>query len=541
MPDSETPAWLQTALEKRSIRDAAMRKFEQSHSVRDASFQQSQNGHGSSQQTSLSALDSVDKIQLAISSGAVTAHELCAAYVSSLTEILFDEALQQSSELDRFFKQNGRLKGPLHGVPMTLKDQFNVQGHDSTLGYVGRAFKPALEDSVLVLLLKQMGAVIIAKSNIPQSIMWCETENPLWGLTVHPKNPEFTPGGSTGGEGTLLALQGSVVGWGTDIGGGIRIPSHMLGLYGFKPSSTRLPCQGVAVSTEGQEHVPSVVGPMARNLESLVAVTKAVITAAPWHLDPKCCPLAWRSGMFIEAQTRPLVIGVMRDDGVVKIHPPVARVLEGIVSKLQAAGHDLVSWVPETLHQECIDIMDQYYSADGGEDIKRDVEAGGEHFIPHVETLVNKGKPISVYSYWQLNKQKVAAQKRFLDRWNSTLSAKTGQRIDVLLTPVMPHSAVPHRMCRWVGYTKVFNFVDYPAVTLPAGKVSKGVDSIAAAEMSSYKPRNELDKWNWDLFDLDSMDGMPIGVQVVARRLEEEKVLGAAKVIDALLNESDTP
>jgi amidase len=67
-------------------------------------------------------------------------------------------------------------------------------------------------------------------------MQWCETENPLWGLTVHPRNPSFTPGGSTGGEGTLLSLQGTVVGWGTDIGGSIRIPSHMNGLYGLKPS-----------------------------------------------------------------------------------------------------------------------------------------------------------------------------------------------------------------------------------------------------------------------------------------------------------------
>lgn len=65
---------------------------------------------------------------------------------------------------------------------------------------------------------------------------WCETNNPLWGLTVHASNPEFTPGGSTGGEGTLLSLGGAVVGWGTDIGGSIRIPSHMNGLYGLKPS-----------------------------------------------------------------------------------------------------------------------------------------------------------------------------------------------------------------------------------------------------------------------------------------------------------------
>ncbi|KAJ4382601.1 hypothetical protein N0V86_001823 [Didymella sp. IMI 355093] len=305
--------------------------------------------------------------------------------------------------------------------------EFDIQGFDSTLGYVSRSYKPAMQDCVLVSILKQLGAIIVAKSNLPQSIMWCETDNPLWGLTVHPKDPEFTPGGSTGGEGTLLSLRGTVIGWGTDIGGSIRIPSHMNGLYGMKPSSTR------------------------------------------------------------------------------------------------------------TLHQECIDIMDQYYTADGGEDIRRDVEAGGEPFIPHVEALVNRGQPISVYSYWQLNKQKVAAQKRYLDLWKSTRSAATGEEIDVLLTPVMPHSAVPHRKCRWVGYTKVFNFVDYPAVVIPAGQVSKELDSEAASTMHVYQPRNPLDEWNWNLFDVKAMDGMPIGVQIVARRLHEERALGAAKAIDSIL------
>lgn len=146
-----------------------------------------------------------------------------------------------------------------------------------------------------------------------------------------------------------------------------------------------------------------------------------------------------------------------------------------------------------------------------------------------------------MYSYWQLNKQKLAAQKRFLDLWNSTKSPTSGKQIDILLTPVMPHSAVPHRKCKWVGYTKVFNFVDYPAVVIPAGAVSKDLDSTSAAEIGSYQPRNQLDEWNWGNFDLDSMDGMPIGVQVVARRLEEEKVLGAAQVIDTVLRGVEAP
>jgi amidase len=142
---------------------------------------------------------------------------------------------------------------------------------------------------------------------------------------------------------------------------------------------------------------------------------------------------------------------------------------------------------------------------------------------------VNKAGPISVYSYWQLNKQKVAAQKRFLDLWNSTRSETSRKQIDILLAPVMPHSAVPHRKCRWVGYTKVFNVVDYPVVVIPAGEVSKELDG--ASKMNSYRPRNPLDEWNWNLFDPITMDGMPIGLQVVARRLQEETALGAARSI----------
>lgn len=121
--------------------------------------------------------------------------------------------------------------------------------------------------------------------------------------------------------------------------------------------STRLPYQGVSVSTEGQEHVPSVIGPMSRNVSSLIAVTEAIVNGKPWDQDPKCCPLPWRNDLFTSVQSRPMVIAVMRDDGVVKLHPPVARVLGECVAKLERAGHEIIPWTPGTLHQECIDIM----------------------------------------------------------------------------------------------------------------------------------------------------------------------------------------
>lgn len=148
----------------------------------------------------------------------------------------FENAIRRAVELDKYLAQNGTLLGPLHGIPTTLKDQFNLAGFDTTLGYVGKAFQPATNDATLVKMLQSLGAIIMAKSNLPQSIMWCETENPLWGLTVNPQDPKYTPGGSTGGEAVLIARGASVLGFGTDIGGSIRIPAHMMGIYGFKPS-----------------------------------------------------------------------------------------------------------------------------------------------------------------------------------------------------------------------------------------------------------------------------------------------------------------
>lgn len=184
-----------------------------------------------------------------------------------------------------------------------------------------------------------------------------------------------------------------------------------------------------------------------------------------------------------------------------------------------------------------ITLQDQYYTADGGEDVRRDVSAGGEPYIPHVAALVNRGPAISVYAYWQLNRAKQAAQKAYLDKWQRLRSPTSGRQADILLTPTMPHPAVPHRGCRWVGYTKVWNFLDYSACVLPAGRVDKAVDMGKRESVEGYVARNDLDGWNWALYDPETTDGMFISVQIVGKRLEEEKVLGAAKVVEQILKQ----
>ncbi|KAI9040904.1 amino acid/polyamine transporter [Aspergillus affinis] len=536
-------SWMQIVAEKRSQRDRLLKPYTvsdvdqrppQVHRVQDRScLQDDPLSH------KITEIDSICSLLERLKTGEFTAEQVVLAYIkraviahqltNCLTEVVFEEALAQARALDREFRETGHLKGPLHGIPLTVKDQFNVKGVDTTLGYVGRSFAPAADDAVLIQMLKDMGAIVLAKSNLPQSIMWAETENPLWGLTVNPRNPAFTPGGSTGGEGVLLALQGSLLGLGTDIGGSVRIPQSIMGLYGFKPSSGRLPYYGVPVSTEGQEHVPSAIGPMARDLSSICYVSRLIANARPWERDPRCAPLEWNERAFQSVQIRPMVVGLILDDGVVKVHPPIERVLRQLATKLQAAGHELLVWDASD-HLEYIRLMDRYYTADGCEDIRRDIDAAGEPLIPHVEALVKRGEAISVYDYWQLNKQKVALQKKYLDKWNAARSA-SGQPVDVLLSPIMPHLAIPHRQVRWVGYTKIWNLLDYPAITLPIDQTRVGMDDLPE---EPYQPRNELDTWNWSLYDVKASEDHPVGVQVIGLKLNEEKVLGAASAIERI-------
>lgn len=144
---------------------------------------------------------------------------------------------------------------------------------------------------------------------------------------------------------------------------------------------------------------------------------------------------------------------------------------------------------------------------------------------------MERGSAISVYEYWQLNKRKKATQAAYNTMWNA-MKGSSGRPVDVLLVPTMPHTAIPHRTLRYPGYTKLFNFLDYPALSFPAGNVSKALDPPSPVE---YEPRNAADAWNWSLYNIEKMDGYSVGLQIVGRRMEEEKVLGVAHQIQKLL------
>ncbi|KAJ4254511.1 hypothetical protein NW762_010110 [Fusarium torreyae] len=476
---------------------------------------------------------------------AIESHKEARYSTNCLSEPRFQNALEHAHYLDEYFRTHGKLIGPLHGIPVSVKDQFNIQGVDTTLGYVGRSFKPADANAVMVDILEKLGAVIITKTAIPQSIMYGETESPLWGLTTFPGRPALSPGGSSGGESALMAMSGSLVGWATDIGGSIRVPSHLCGLFGLKPSATRFSYAGAANSHEGQSHVPSSVGPISPLLSNLILMTKQCLLAEPWTLDPNVVPIPWREDAFQDVQQRPLKIGVILDDGVVRPHPEVQAAVRRATVLFEKAGHQVVPWSTSE------------HMSYGGEDITTEIAVAGEPLIAHVAALVDSSKPISVYDYWQLNRRKTAAQEAYNRKWNASANLGEGSKgssacVDVLISPVSPHTAVPHRSSRWTGYAKIWNFLDYTAMSFPLAKFGRSTESgptssalsIVATEderksyLQDHKPRNAIDEWIKGLYDPQAMQGLDIGIQIIGRRFEEEKVLGVAAVLEGLLSES---
>ena len=251
--------------------------------------------------TELTASEAVERV----ASGELTAEELLRAVCkraavaqqlcNCVTEILFEEALVRAKELDAHFKATGKTVGPLHGLPISLKDQFDVAGVASTLGYVSYIDRPlAAEDATLVELLKAAGAIIYIKTNVPTTLMMGESVNNVFGRTLNPRNRQLTTGGSSGGESCLLTFRGSLLGIGTDIGGSIRHPASYTGLYALRPSHGRVSYQKATNTLVGQEAVRSTAGPMAHSPEDVALFMKSYLAQEPWLHDPEVLPIPWR-------------------------------------------------------------------------------------------------------------------------------------------------------------------------------------------------------------------------------------------------------
>jgi amidase len=334
--------------------------------------------------------------------------------------------------------------------------------------------------------------------------------------TVNPKNRNLTSGGSSGGESALIAMHGSPLGIGTDIGGSLRIPAACTGIYTIRPSYGRFPNFDARSGLAGQESIGSVHGPMARSMADLRLFTENVSNAAPWLKDPKCIPMPWRS---VELKEKPK-IGVLWDNGIVTPTPPVQRALKTVVEKLQQKGYEIVDWGTEG-HLEAFQLLGKFFVADGGNSVRKILEPTGEPWRPEMK-MYESAQDMTVYDLWQLQKRRTAFQKMYLDRWANC------EGLDAILGPTTPYAAPKSGQFKNVSYTGIFNILDYSSTSFPTGlHGDKEVDVYP----SKFKALGEMDEVTKADYDPAEIHGIPISLQLTGRRLDDEKIIALTEKV----------
>jgi amidase len=441
-----------------------------------------------------STTNTATDLATAILSRRISSAEALEAYLAQIAHhnpalnavVTLDEegARRRAREADEALAR-GEVWGPLHGVPMTLKDGFSTAGMRTTAGHPPLANYVPEEDSTVAARLKAAGAIIMGKTNVSPLLLDIQSYNDIFGTTNNPHNLERTPGGSSGGAAAALAAGMTPLEIGSDLAGSIRIPAHFCGVFGLKPTEHLVSMRGHIPDVPGLVRTHRImwsIGPLARSIKDLDLALRIIAGPDGWdsdvppvtiggrqHLEPKALRLAW-------APTFPGV--------------PVARstesALRGLASNLQSAGAIIEEALPDISFADLA--RTRTY-------LSRGVRLA---FEPDSE----EGPPTLAEYYTALH-----ARDQFIRDWESFFD-----KWDALICPVAMRAAFPHcptetpievdgeavPYWRVIGHTAPFNLTGHPVVVVPVG-------------------RDE--------------DGLPIGVQVVGKRWDEARLLGVAAAV----------
>ncbi|KAJ4112182.1 hypothetical protein NW768_011761 [Fusarium equiseti] len=460
-----------------------------------------------------------------LSSGSLTSLEVTTAFckraavahqlINPLTEVFFDVALKRARECDAFMASNGKPMGRFHGLPISLKDMFMVKGQCATIGFVSYLNKPTADyNSAIVDILYNEGAVFYCKTTVPQGLFTLDSENRIFGRASNPQRLDLTAGGSSSGEGALVAFRGSPLGIGTDIGGSIRCPSFLNGCYGFKPTSGRLPYAGQQYHfPEGWPGVAPAVGPHANSARDLTTLCRKVIQAGAWEKDHTVSYKPWRD----VPRKQKLRVGMWSGyDEVAPRHPTIKRTLDTAANSLRAAGHDVIDVASPELSsfEAVIGTYTTSISLDADNTIVNAVLAGQEEMLPSFEAVLSLTKDLSVptlASVWAVNAQK----GRIAAAWHNIL-----RQVDVLLCPAYHSPGIRHGPHGVPAEAMVWNLIDCPATVIP---FLKGDDTI--------------DKSN---DDYESFHGISSHIQVVGWTGQDEEVLMATELISDVFHQYES-
>ena len=397
----------------------------------------------------------------------------------------------------------GEPLGPLHGVPVSIKDLIFTRGLRTTGG--SRLFADLIpeHDSVPVGRLKAAGAIVIGKTTTSEFGHKAMTDSPLFGVTRNPWDPARTPGGSSGGAAAAVASGLGPIGLGSDCGGSVRLPASFCGLVGVKPSYGRVP---EFPSFPGWDHVAHV-GPLTRTVRD-AALALDVIAGSD---DRDRISLPREAGSYVEAcerDVRGLHVAWSADLGYARVDPVVQALCENAAAEFENIGcHvEVVNPLWENLEEPFITMVSAQMHAAWSEQIAE----RGPYVDPTFARFVERGGKVTARDY-------LRARARMHEFWQEALQFL--QRFDLLLTPtvsVLPFAAdaKPPReiegeavsVLGWMPFTYPFNVTGQPAASVPAG---------------------------W------TAENLPVGVQIIGQRHADATVLAACAAFEAAVPWSD--
>lgn len=497
---------------------------------------------------------SASELAAAVAAGSISARDAVEAHIArieavnpalnAVVETCFEEARGAADRADGL-RRSGAPLGPLHGVPITIKEQFAVAGMTTTIGV-----KPPLRDEMdgpLVARLRDAGAIVLGKTNVPQLLIYNESDNPVYGRTNNPYGRDRSCGGSSGGEAAVIAAHGSALGLGSDVGGSLRTPAHACGIASLKPTAGRLTNEDARPGgyAHGQIAILSQPGPMARRARDLALAMRVLAAPGQERLDPSIAPVPWREPDGVDVAS--LRVAYYEDDGFFPAAPSVRRAVREAVALLAARGARVERFTPP----DVTGAMTTYFgimAADGARSAARRLGTGERDrrvrglfqlvAIPalarpfaraaatlalqkHFAHQIGAIRPSSTDGYWSLVEAQADYRRRFvaeLDRGG----------FDAIVCPPHALPALRHGSSYWLtgaaSYAMLYNLLGMPAGVVP-------VTAVAPDEQRYDAPA-------YDVVLRAARDvvrgsaGLPLGVQVVARHWREDVALAVMIALD---------
>lgn len=417
--------------------------------------------------------------------------------LKAFIELRTERAIAEASAQDEA-AAGGRPRGPLGGLPISIKSAIEVDGLRVETGSPSRRGTMSRGDAVCVARLKAAGAIVLGNTNVADMLMGYESDNPLYGRTSNPWDLERTPGGSSGGESAAIAACCSAGGMGSDGGGSVRVPAHFAGICALKPTPGRIPGTGHQPPCLGPFSLIGQVGPMARTIADVYALFSVV---AGWDdADPMAAPVPIQR--LDDQPSGGFRVGFFEDDGRFPVTPETRAAVRAAAEALARSGYDVEGFRPDGL-ERARQLWDTFFCAAGLLILKEPLQ-GAELELPILKAFLDRGAPTPLTA--------IGLTEKWIDR--DIARAEHLRQLETHRVLVCPVAAIPafrHGERRWridgreVGYldamvyTQWFNLLGNPVAVVPVGR---------------------------------SSEGLPIGVQVVGRPFEEELVLSVAAVIE---------